>query len=336
MLGSPEADSAYATAERELSAPDVPREAAVAPSLTDLSLIETKYPRLATKADAIKQQLIATGERGASTPTGATPVASTTPVVLGGISAQPDPGHALYTISKPGKFNPAHDVLSAQWEYRDPLHGEWAVLPELSGPVTFGGLLPNGQGYASNNPSYVSNSSPATCLPPGQYRVELYVNGRLAGAGTATGGWSSLHAVRFSDVDGAICVPQGYKPFPNAQPGSNGYFGAGGSGGAFILSIPKAAAGAIANNSRALAIVMQDAVKGFSSFLPGLRSAGSPQSTPFFMSSQNGQYQQWIYAHGQVLTGVGTSSNGQIYIGIAWGPLKSGLASEMFLSLSPL
>ena len=84
-------------------------------------------------------------------------------------------------MNHPGSFDPAHDVLSAQWEYQDPLHGEWAVLPQISGPVTPGGLLSLSPGYASNNPSYVSNTSPATCLPPGHYRVQLFVNGHLAG-----------------------------------------------------------------------------------------------------------------------------------------------------------
>lgn len=52
--------------------------------------------------------------------------------------------------------------------------------------------------------------------------------------------------------------------------------------------------------------------------LPGVRAAGKPQSTPFFMSSDNGQLQQWRYKRGVILTGVGASSNGEIYIGVAW------------------
>ena len=84
---------------------------------------------------------------------------------------------------------------------------------------------------------------------------------------------------------------------------------------------------------------MQSAVQGLSgpgSFLPGLKSAGSPQPTPFFMSSENGQYQLWTDSNGAVISGIGTSANGEIYIGVAWGPPGGELAQQLFLSLSPL
>jgi phospholipase C len=84
---------------------------------------------------------------------------------------------------------------------------------------------------------------------------------------------------------------------------------------------------------------MQSFLQGFSGsggLLPGLAPAGKPTETPFFMSSDNGQQQQWTYDHGVVLTGVGTAANGQIYVGLAWGPPNGQLASNLFLSLSPL
>jgi hypothetical protein len=106
-----------------------------------------------------------------------------------------------------------------------------------------------------------------------------------------------------------------------------------------ILSIPKETAPALAASQKALASVMGDVVKGFAGsggLLPALRATGSAQSTPFFMSSSNGQAQTWSYRGGTVLSGVGTSSNGDVYIGIAWSPGNGDLANAMFLSLSPL
>jgi hypothetical protein len=333
------ASAEFRRAGTELLAPDVPREQIVAAGLTDLSLIANAYPKLATAAGTFSAQIVSAGGSGSTTPTGAKPSGSVR-VQLAGISAQPDPGHALFTIDRPGSFDPARDSLSVQWRYRDPVHGEWATLPEISGAIGNHGLTGDKSGYASNNIAYPSSTNPATCLPPGQYRVDLYVNGQLAGSATAKSDWPALHAVRFSAVDGAVCVPDGWSSLPINSPGTGGYAAKSQDSGAVILSIPKAAASSIANDRASLATVMQAAVQGFSGsggVLPGLQKNDKPQPTQFFMSSANGQLEQWTYQHGSVLTGVGTSSNGVIYIGIAWGPTAKNLVtSNLFLSLSPL
>jgi tetratricopeptide (TPR) repeat protein len=337
-LNSPNTAAAFKAAQKGLLAPDVPGEDAISAALTDLSLISTTRPALASRAATIASELITTGDTGAQTAAGRTPSPSGAPVQIKTISAQPDPGHALYEITNPGNYNPFKDVLTAEWEYKDPLHGEWAVLPELSGPVAAGGLSQiTNNSYASNNVSYVADSDPATCLPAGGYRIQLYANGQLAGQATTNAGWPALHAVRFSDVDAAMCVPGNYQGLPNTSPGEDAYFAPNGSGGALILSIPKAAAPALASNAGSLDSLMDDVVRGFASagVLPGLAPAGKASSTAFFMSSSDGQDQQWSYNHGQVLSGVG-QSGGQIYVGLAFGPNNSPLTQAMFLSLSPL
>lgn len=347
--GNPQAVEEYRVADAQLRNRGVNPEFIVAAALTDLSLIETQRPRLTARADALKEQIVAQGETYydssgkpyETTPAGYTPAKGYTGhhVELSGVKAEPDPGHALYVIRNPGGFNPTYDLLSAQWEYLDPVHHEWAVLPEISGPVVSGDLIALRTGFASHNPSYVSRTSPATCLPPGRYRVQLFVNGHLAGTATASSNWLALRAVRFSEVDGAMCVPETYKPFPNLGAGSDGYAAPGNGGGAFILSIPRAAVASIAGDPASLAGVMTATVHGFSSgsssVLPGLRPVGRTQVTAFFMSSDNGQQQDWAYNGGYVYSGVGTASNGQIYIGIAWGH-SIDLAYDLFLSLSPL
>ncbi|MFL5824141.1 MAG: hypothetical protein ACJ764_11950 [Solirubrobacteraceae bacterium] len=346
--GNARADEEYRAAEDQLRNPGVNAEFTVGEALTDLSLIEKVRPRLTAIADTLKEEIVAQGEtyytqKGSPywvTPGGYAPAKNFThhTVRLGGLKAEPDPGHLLYVIKQPNGFNQDYDLLSAQWEYLDPLHHEWAVLPELSGPVTKGGLRSFKPEYASDNPSYVSSTSPATCLPPGRYRVQLFANGHLAGTAEISSTWPALHAVRFSEVDGAVCVPDGWKPFPNLGAGNDGYAAPDDSAGAFILSIPKPAAASVAGNQAALAGVMKATLKGFSSggdLLPGLRPVGSTSNTAFFMSSDNGQQQDWAYKNGYVYSGVGTAANGQIYIGVAWSH-SNDLAYNLFLSLSPL
>ena len=337
-LNSSDANAAFKAAQKQLLAPNVPTEQAISAALTDLSLIATTRPALSAKAATIASELISAGDAGAQTASGHKPSPSGAPVQIKSISAQPDPGHALYEITKPGNYDPFKDVLTAEWEYKDPLHGEWATLPELSGPVAAGGLSQiTSDSYASNNVSYVADSYPATCLPSGDYRIQLYVNGRLAGQSTTNAGWPALHAVRLSDVDAAMCVPSNFEALSNTSPGEDAYFAPNGSSGALILSIPKAASPSIASSAGGLDSLMDVIVRGFASggILPGLASAGKASATPFFMSSSDGQDQQWSYAHGQVLSGVGVSG-GQIYVGLAFGPNNSELTQAMFLSLSPL
>jgi hypothetical protein len=349
-LRDPAATGAFRDAETQLGNPALVPEYPVAAALTDLSLIEIQRPSLAPQAEALKEQIVAAGEisytangqRFETTPNGYQPAKNFASHVvhLGGVTASPDPGHALFAFNQPGGFNPSYDLLSAQWEYQDPLHHEWATLPEISGPVTKGQLLSLGGGfYASNNPSYVSGSSPATCLPQGKYRVQLFVNGRLAGTAPASSSWPALHAVRFSGVDGAMCVPQGWVPFPSLGAGAGGYVAKDNSAGAFIISIPRSADGELAGDRSGQAGVMDAYVHGFasgqSSLFPGIQAQDNAKPTPFFMSSTNGQKRFWTYNKGYIYSGVGLAANGQIYLGIAWAH-SNQTANELFLSLSPL
>lgn len=349
-LGGLDAAAEYRAADVQLRNPGINAEYTVAAALTDLSLIETQRPRLSARADALKEQIVgqgeitypATGKPFETTPNGYLPRKDFAGRVvhLGGIKASPDPGHALFYFTQPGGFSPTYDLLSVQWEYQDPVHHEWAVLPEISGPVTKGQLISLGGGfYASNNPSYVSGSVPATCLPQGRYRVQLFVNGHLAGTALARSNWPVLHAVRFSEVDGAMCVPAGWVPFPNLGAGAGGYAAKDNSAGAFILSIPKSAAGYLVGNQSGQASVMNAYVNGFasgkSSLFPGIRPQTAAQPTNFFMSSTNGQKRFWTYDQGYIYSGVGLSANGQIYLGVAWAH-DNQTANNLFLSLSPL
>ncbi len=346
-LGRPGATEEWRTARAQMRHADVATEYIVAPALTDLSLIETERPDLASRVDALKEAIVFEGEitypsKGKpyeTTPGGYLPRKdfATHLVHLGGVKASPDPGHALFYFTQANGFNPTYDLLSAQWEYQDPVHHEWAVLPEISGPIEKGQLISlPGDLYASNNPSYVSETSPATCLPQGKYRVQLFVNGHLAGTATASSDWPSLHAVHFSEVDGAMCAGEGWVPFQGGGPGGGGYTASDLSAGASIISIPTSAAPYLVGDNAAQGAVMNSYMKGFSGKLfPGIQAQTGLQHTDFFMSSTNGQKRFWSYNNGYVYSGVGQSANGQIYIGLAWAK-QNQTAYDLFLSLSPL
>ncbi|HEV3127837.1 MAG TPA: hypothetical protein VGY32_02580 [Solirubrobacteraceae bacterium] len=344
VLGQPQASQEYALAEQQLHASDVNAEFAAASALTDLNLIAQQYPALRLRTDALQAQVVHSGETyydGKGKPYWDSPnnnYVSPVPskvVHFGQVKAEPDPGHAYYQIPDPGNFNPDKDLLSVQWEYRDPVNGEWAVLPEVSGPVLTGQLIKYSDGsFSSNNPSYLSGTSPATCLPPGQYRVRLYANGRLSATGTATARWPALKAVRFREVAGAACVPQNWKALPSSQVGTDAYIAPDLSGGALIFGIPKQAAISYVGSTDALYTLLESAVHGLSGQLTGLQSQ-TKHSTPFFMSASNGQQEFWSYDHGFVYSGIGSALNGQVYVGVTWSR-DNGRTADLFHALSPL
>jgi tetratricopeptide (TPR) repeat protein len=344
VLGQPQVTQEYAVAEHELHASDVNTEFAAASALTDLNLIGQQFPALKTKADALQAQIVHSGETyyddkgkpywDSPDNTYVNPVPSKV-IHFGQVKAEPDPGHAYYQIIDAGNFDLNKDLLSVQWEYRDPIHGEWTVLPEVSGPVLNGQLIKYSDGsLSSNNPSYLSGSSPATCLPPGQYRVRLYANGRLAGAATATGRWPALKAVRFREVEGAACVPPSWKALPSSRAGTDAYIAPDLSGGAFIFSIPKQAALSYIGSTGALYTLLESAVHGLSGQLTGVQSQ-TKHFTPFFMSASNGQQEFWTYDHGFVYSGIGTALNGQVYVGVTWSR-DNDRTADLFHALSPL
>jgi len=329
----------YQLAEHSLQATDVDTESGVGAALTDLDLIRVTHPALASQVATLDGQVVASVQFGpvALTPNGDLPAKGRPPIRFTGVQLQPDPGHMLYTIKGPGSFNPSDDVLSAQWQYKDPVNGEWAVLPEISGPVAKGGLLPAGPGYSSSNPSYVSLSTPATCLPAGQYKVDLYVNGQLAGSATTPGNWPTLQAARFRQVDAAICAPPNWQPLSvSSTPGADGYFTANASAGVVVFTIPGAALGSAQANPAALAFLMRKVVAGFaSSVLPGLVPKGPDQATSFFMNFSDGRFQDWTFNGGKLISGVGMSPSGEIYVGLSYGPASVDVA-DLFLSISQL
>lgn len=116
-------------------------------------------------------------------------------------------------------FDPERDRLAVQWYRLDSKIGEWGALPVLSGPLTFNGFDSAGVFFQDGDDSYwgnttaVLNDLPPACVQPGQYRVELYLNGELQASREATasaqqGDYSPVFA---RDVGVGMCLPGGWE-----------------------------------------------------------------------------------------------------------------------------
>jgi tetratricopeptide (TPR) repeat protein len=132
------------------------------------------------------------------------------------------------------------DRVSLQW-YRKEGELGWAVLQGVSGPVEdFEWTVDPIDGSTLVRRDYLTRTDPPSCLPTAEYRVEIYVNGRLAGVGKSdpTDELGDLTAATDTDIGYRICHPPNWRPLENALPGLvNGYTNADSTRGVFVARV---------------------------------------------------------------------------------------------------
>jgi tetratricopeptide (TPR) repeat protein len=171
-------------------------------ALTDLDYLGASglWPGIRATTEAAKQEVVALAS-GLPAPSGRSARASLSDVRL---SVTPESVRFSFAAKD---FRPARDQLFAAW-YREEKRG-WQELQYLPGYV--GQPVKSGGHYGARIWPVWSNSA-SSCLQKGRYRVELYVNGRLAQAGRMP-----IEIVRFpplkhsflSDLNLGLCHPRG-------------------------------------------------------------------------------------------------------------------------------
>ena len=125
-------------------------------------------------------------------------------------------------------FDPERDHLFVQWYRLDPVVQRWSTLPLLSGPVALAAPTPDfgGQFQADLEPgAYWGNTNrvlydvPASCVRPGRYRVELYLNGQLQGSAEADSPAEAYEPVLARHIGVAMCAPADWEV--SAEPGQS-------------------------------------------------------------------------------------------------------------------
>jgi len=113
-------------------------------------------------------------------------------------------------------FDPTRDELVVQWYRLDPVVDRWSALPLMSGQVTYGVVDLAGQFQADptvgsddywGNTGAVLTDIPPACVRPGEYRVELYLNGRLHGSAEPQTTTEEYVPLLARDVGAAMCRP---------------------------------------------------------------------------------------------------------------------------------
>jgi Tfp pilus assembly protein PilF len=235
-------------------------------------------------------------------------------------------------VAQAGSIDPAKDTVVAEWYYDDPFDHGFAVLPEVSGQVA---LQRADDGGWFGLVEYLPNAQPPRCLPTGSYRVEVYVNGHLAGTGTADGSFGDLQTVTDPVLNAGFCVPADWTPSSSATPGvTQAWASKDESQGLVVIRADLGDAGAKASTEA----ILDGAVRGFArKALTGLGKPGPAQHF-FFMGLDDHVELAYPYRGGIVEAGAGVDpGEGAVIVALAFGPkAQNPVIDQAFRSLSSL
>jgi tetratricopeptide (TPR) repeat protein len=116
--------------------------------------------------------------------------------------------------AKLGRFDSHRDFVSFQWYYRDPVLQRWMALPNVSllRTATIGKVSTRPEIFYERT-TYLIATAPPTCVPGGEFRVDLYVRGQYAGSGIqkTPPSFAGMSAVMRRDLNAAFCVPKAWR-----------------------------------------------------------------------------------------------------------------------------
>lgn len=206
-------------------------------AISDLELLLTHQPGLEPTVRELKSRLVQAVAQVDVEPSASAQVRlRETEIVF--------PGEFQFGVDVEGLTDT--DYLSAYWYHQAADGSGWHVLPEVSGPLWYLDNddevdLRDGERHEDYNhlAPLIEWSWPPRCVDGGDYRGEIYLNGRLVHTVTGNAGWPHLQPWLFRDLGIALCGPDDWKRAPDRQPGyQDGYLSPDGLNGAFVYRTP--------------------------------------------------------------------------------------------------
>ncbi len=244
-------------------------------------------------------------------------------------------------------FDPERDTLAVQWYRFDPVVNSWNVLPIMSGPLSFGKAELAGSfnaDAAAGENAYWGNVGaaltdiPSTCVRPGQYRVELYLNGRLGSTAEGDSPADLFSSLLARDVGVGMCHPSDWTV--SGTPGlSTNAVSPDGSRGVVVFRIQQPGSPAGADpQATALDRVVQGTLAG----LPLNLTSGSaidPTTESTVFGTTNSTWRRYEYPGGIAHISATAFNTGTITVVCRYGPedwVMSDEASKIILSIITL
>ena len=286
-------------------------EAILGGALTDLETVRKYRPDLDSQVQSVKEQIVgrvAAGTKDQPAQSSAT---------FSDLQLDVFPAEVQWQGNL-ASYDPARDTISAQWYHQDAQGLGWAIIPEIS--TTYAPSQGADGRYFVLAP-YLSLTTPPECLPSGQYKVEIYINGRRAAEGSVPSNFSDYQAFLGRDLTAAFCRPPDWVRRPDATPGLiDGFTSADGQTGAYLAryGIP----GSL-HSLTDLSAQMEDlTVKSFSSWFPAqpVYDASSGTTSAYFEGLTDTAWRWYDYGTGLVEVGAGVTSDGAVALGMVYGP----------------
>jgi len=176
-------------------------------ALSDLEAVQGVKPELAGEVAKLKEFLVGSFAAGGPvTPGGDATV---------GIEVQTTPTTLYWVADNEEFYEPASHKLSAEWYFREN-GSEWVGMPEVSGVVD-PTVEPGAPKFSGR--SLVGQTIPPRCVGTADYRVELYVDGHLAGSAESTAEFGSLVPFIDRSLNLQVCHPADWELTSTTLPG---------------------------------------------------------------------------------------------------------------------
>ena len=298
------------------------QEDLVASALADIDMLQQHRPDLAGAARRAKAAVVGAVQGGLA------PNRQPPPVKL---VAYAYPQGLVWDDQDTGLDLTRHAV-STQWYYRATDRDDWSVVAGLSG------VAPQGYGPAprliQGPPAYYSFYSNSlidtkTCIPAGSWRVEVYIDGALAGEQTAQAATGDLATGNLRDESSLFCrLPDWTRLSADKRLTGvlDGYASPDGRRGAMVIRIDNQFSGGAAGFTDSL----QEALRSFAvqhvashGLLPGTPVADHAATSDFYPPSAGLQGKAEYYRVGSdeaMLTDVTAFADGTAFIGLVYGP----------------
>jgi tetratricopeptide (TPR) repeat protein len=221
-----------------------------------------------------------------------------------------------------GTFDPARNLVDVFWYHLDEDGLGWSPVPEVS--------VPNYATPDSDSPGsyfieapYLTVTSPQRCIAAGQYKAEVYANGKLVGTVETQTEFSEMEAASLIDLNSAICKPEDWERAedPNvSRPGLlRGYLSPDKSEGIYMFHFNLPSSYDTQTPADRTRTFVDYAVKQWDLNLPGTPVFDRQQGT-YFMGLDGAEQSWYRYNGGFVRVGGGVDTDGSIIVGLVYAP----------------